>query len=93
MVKHPGVIERTLAWGQPRLSVFTYKCHNFLETSLFHKNLAAILITFLIAMIKYVTDSHWTGRIFILAPSLEGRRAESLMVGPAHAGGCVFTFQ
>lgn len=93
MVNHTGVIERTLAWGPPRLSVFTYKRHNFLETSLFYKNLAAILITFLIAMIKCVTDGHWTGESFILAQSSQGRRAESLMVGPAHAGGCVFTSQ
>lgn len=69
------------------------KCRDFLETSLFYKHLAAILITFLIAIIKYVTDGHLTGGSFILAQRSQGRRAESLTLGPAHAGGCMFTSQ
>lgn len=67
MVNHIGVIERTLAWGPPRLSLFTYKCH-FLETTLFYKKkkLAVIVVIFLIAMIKQLQKavggqevSHW----------------------------------
>ena len=93
MANHTSVIERTLAWGPPRLSLFTYKCHDFVETSLFYKHLAAILITFLVVMIKCVTDGHLTGESFILAQRSQGRWAESSTVGPAHTKGCMFTSQ